>query len=356
MDLRFHWTLSSAGDRNRASKARAQMQALPDFEALVAFCRLAESCGIESLLTAVGFHRPDPIALASALGMHTSRIKFMVAARSGLMAPTTFVQQVNTVGALTNGRICINVVAGHTPAEQAAYGDFLSHDERYARTHEFLTICNALWREDAPVTFSGRHFRVENAKVNIAFPDPNGPEIFIGGASPQAVDLAIAHGQCLWILPEKTDALRAHIAPLLAAGVEPGLMLTIHVRPTREEALQSACDMLTSLAANATETHRAFERRSDSVAWRSTYELARSESQWLTDTLWTGAVPYLGAPSIALVGSPEEVAAAILEYKAIGIAQFLFLGWPDTEAMTIFTRDVLPIVRRKEAGAKASVA
>jgi alkanesulfonate monooxygenase len=357
MDLRFHWTLSSAGDRYRGARDRAQIQAIPDFDALAAFCRHAEDCGIESLLTAIGFHRPDPIALASALGMLTTRIKFMVAARSGLIAPTTFVQQVNTVAALTNGRICLNIVAGHTPAEQAAYGDFLAHDERYARTDEFLTICNALWRGDAPVNFTGRHFRVENAKLNVRFTDPvrSGPEIFIGGASSQAVELAIRHGHCLWILPEKTDALREHIAPLLDAGVEAGLMLTIHVRPTREEALQSACEMIEHLGAKATETHENFEKRSDSVAWRSTYELARGESQWLTETLWTGAVPYMGAPAMALVGSPDQVAAAILDYKAMGISQFLFLGWPDAEAITIFTRDVLPIIRRNEAQAKGDV-
>ena len=350
--------MSSAGDRYRGAADRARMQAIPDFDALVAFCRHAEECGIESLLTAVGFHRPDPIALASALGMLTTRIKFMVAARSGLMAPTTFVQQVNTVAALTNGRICLNIVAGHTPAEQAAYGDFLSHDERYARTDEFMSICNALWRADGPVTFTGRHFRVENAKLAIGFNDlaRRGPEIFIGGASSQARELAIRHGHCLWILPEKTETLRTHIAPLLDAGVEAGLLLTIHVRPTREEALRSACEMVDHLGAKAAENHENFEKKSDSVAWRSTYELARGESQWLTETLWTGAVPYMGAPAIALVGSPAEVAAAILDYKAMGISQFLFLGWPDTEAMTIFTRDVLPIIRRAEAEAKGNVA
>jgi len=350
--------MSSAGDRYRGAMERARQQAVPDLDALVAFCRHAEDCGIESLLTAVGFHRPDPIALASALGMLTTRIKFMVAARSGLMAPTTFVQQVNTVAALTNGRICLNIVAGHTPAEQAAYGDFLSHDERYARTDEFLAICNALWRSDEPVTYAGRHFRVENAKLNLRFTDPNrnGPEIFIGGASSQAVDLAVRHGHCLWVLPEETEKLRRHIAPLLDAGVEAGLMLTIHVRQTREEALQSACEMIEHLGAKAVENHEKFEKRSDSVAWRSTYELARSDSQWLTDALWTGAVPYMGAPAIALLGSPEEVAAAILDYKAMGISQFLFLGWPDTEAMSIFTRDVLPIIRRKEAESKGTAA
>ena len=332
------------------------MQALPDFDALVRFCRQAEECGIESLLTAIGFHRPDPIALASALGMLTTRIKFMVAVRSGLICPTAYVQQVNTVAALTGGRICLNIVAGHTPAEQAAYGDFLPHDERYARTDEFLAVCNALWHGDTPASFDGKYFRIENAKLNLPFVNDEGrraPEIFIGGASAQAAELTIRHGQCLWILPDRTDKLRAHIAPLLAAGVEAGLLISLHVRPTREEAIQSAHEMLESLGKKPLDVHDKFKKKSDSVAWRSAYELA--DSEWITDTLWTGAVPYLGAPAIALVGSPDDVASAILDYRRIGITQYLFMGWPDDQEMAIFARDVLPIVRRREAEEAALV-
>jgi alkanesulfonate monooxygenase len=55
-----------------------------------------------------------------------------------------------------------------------------------------------------------------------------------------------------------------------------------------------------------------------------------------------GAVPYLGAPAIALVGSYEEVAKAIREYEAAGITQFLFMGWPDLEEMRHFSDGVRP--------------
>ena len=66
--------------------------------------------------------------------------------------------------------------------------------------------------------------------------------------------------------------------------------------------------------------------------------------------LWTGAIPYLGAPAIALVGSVEEVADALLEYKRAGVSQFLFLGWPDIDEMTFFSGHVLPLVRERERG------
>src|SRR5437764_12565488 len=125
MGLRFHWSLSSAGEKFRGAQARSAQSATPKLQTLVEFCRHAEDCGIDSLLTAFGFHRPDPIVLAAAVGMATRKIKFMVAVRSGIFSPTAFVQQVNSVATLTNGRICLNVVAGHTPEEPRYYGHFL---------------------------------------------------------------------------------------------------------------------------------------------------------------------------------------------------------------------------------------
>jgi alkanesulfonate monooxygenase len=111
--------MSSAGEKFRGAKARAAV-GIPSIDTLARFCRHAEECEIESLLTAFGFHRPDPLVLASALGMLTSRIKFMVAIRSGVMSPTLFVQQVNSISTITDGRICLKIVAGHTPVEQGS--------------------------------------------------------------------------------------------------------------------------------------------------------------------------------------------------------------------------------------------
>ena len=74
----------------------------------------------------------------------------------------------------------------------------------------------------------------------------------------------------------------------------------------------------------------------------------RAEEEWLAPTLWAGAVRTHGAAAIALVGSSEEVAAAILEYKRAGVSQFIFSGWPKVESMEFFGREVLPLVRRME--------
>ena len=184
MALRFHWSLSQVGDKLRRARATTEMTGLLSLEAQAAFCRRAEECGIESVLMAFGFTRPDPLALSAALGMLTTRIKFMVACRSGIFSPTVFVQQVNTVSALTNGRICLNMVAGHSPHELHYYGDFLAHDERYERTDEFLSVCRAFWQRNGPVNFHGRHYRVEEGRLNTPFvaADRLAPEIYLEGS------------------------------------------------------------------------------------------------------------------------------------------------------------------------------
>ena len=352
MSLRFHWSLSQVGDKFRRANATADMKGLFSFETQIEFCLAAEQSGIDSLLMAFGFTRPDPMVLASALGQQTGRIKFMVACRPGVMSPTVFVQQINTVSALTNGRVHINIVTGHSPHELRYYGDSLEHDQRYERTDEFLGACRAFWRRDGEVNFQGKYYDIQGGKLNTPFVscERTSPEIFLGGNSELAEQLAIRHADCLWRFADTPDNLRSRVPQITAHGTEVGLLVSILARPTREAAVRDAYAMIQSLSAKQAQPFgKEFAQKTDSVAYRSTLELAeRSKSDWLTPWLWTGAIPYLGSPAIALVGGPEEIAAAIMEYKEIGISQFLFMGWPDLDEMTFFGREILPLVREKE--------
>jgi alkanesulfonate monooxygenase len=322
---------------------------LPNLPAQIEFCRRAEESGIDSLLTDFGFSKPDSIVLTAALGMATEKIKFIVAYRSGLLGPTIFVQQLNTLSALIKGRFSLNIVAGHSPEEQRYYGDFLSHDERYARTEEFLSICHALWKRNGNVTFTGKYYQVENARLNIPFisSDRTFPEIFIGGSSPPAEKLAINQGTCWMRIADAPARVREAIQPALAAGIEVGMRMAIVARPSREEAVRAAYLLLESLNVKSSDTQGEYEfvKKSDSTSIKATYGL---ETEWLTPYLWTGAVRHIGAPAIALVGSPEEIAAAIMEYRAVGITQFIFSGWPKLDEMIYFGQEILPLIRKKE--------
>jgi alkanesulfonate monooxygenase len=139
------------------------------------------------------------------------------------------------------------------------------------------------------------------------------------------------------------------VAETLRAGIEVGLVLSMIVRPTREEAVQAASDLIAAAGEEAKDVQREFRARSDSVGFATTHALAERESDWLTPYLWIGAVPYLGPTAISLVGSPQDIADGLFEFRRAGISQFIFQGRPDLETMTAFGRDVLPIVRAREA-------
>lgn len=352
MSLRFHWSLSQVDDKYRRANATTDMKGLFSFEAQIEFCRAAEQNGIESMLMAFGFTRPDPMALSAALGMHTKSIRFMIACRPGVMSPTVFTQQINTVSALTNGRVYINIVTGHTPNELRYYGDsLLGHEEKYERTDEFLSVCKAFWRREQEVNFAGKYYDIQNGRLNTPFVsgERTSPEIFLGGNSEQAERLAVKHANCLWRFADSPENLRQHVPRITKQGIEVGLLVSILVRPTREAAVRDACALIEPLKARQQASGRDFVQKTNSVAYKSTLELAeKSGSDWLTPWLWTGAIPYLGAPAIALVGEPEEIASAIMEYREIGISQFLFMGWPDLDEMVYFGREVLPLIRKKE--------
>jgi alkanesulfonate monooxygenase len=297
-----------------------------------------------------GWSKPDPILLAAALGMSTEKIKFIIAHRSGLTCPTSFVQQVNTLSALINGRFSLNIVAGHSPSEQRGYGDLLSHDERYERTEEFLAVCNAYWGDQDEVNFSGKHYRVEHGKLNTPFisAERTSPELYIAGNSSAAQRLSMTQGSCWMQLPDTPEKVASRSRRVLQQGKEIGIRCAIIGRSTHADAV-SAAQALAAQVGNqfndrGIETD--FVKRSDSVCFNELFELA--DTEWLTPYLWTGAVRSHGAPAVALVGSASEIASAIIEYKNVGVSQFIISGWPKLEEMLFFGKEVLPLVREKE--------
>src|SRR5262249_10850987 len=156
------------------------------------FCRRAEEAGIESVLISYSRYEPEPVVVSCALGEAVDKLKFIIAFRSGLMLPTSFVHQINTLSALIQGRVAINIVAGSSTVEQHGYGDFLSHDERYERTEEFLQVCNSFWRSNGELDFEGKYYQVEKARLNTNFsaPDRSSPEIYVSGHSERSEALA----------------------------------------------------------------------------------------------------------------------------------------------------------------------
>lgn len=356
MTLRFHWMLPKGGEvasgatqtpreaaRYRIESMRADSPApRPDMTGWTHFARQAEESGIESVLISFSRYEPDPFVIACALGQAVKKLKFIIAYRSGLMQPTTFVQQMNTVSALTQGRVSFNIVAGSSSEEQRGYGDFLSHDERYERAEEFLAVCNAFWRGDGDVNFAGKHYQVEQGKLATPFvsPDRQSPEIYVSGHSEPSEQLAYSQGTC-WLRVAEDPA---KIAPVVARARERGigvcLRLCLLCRPTRDEAIAVVESLLPDDKKESTTT-----LKDDSQMYREGGQ--SNGSHWLNRSLWTGLVPHYGPVWTTLLGSPQELAEVFHEYERIGVTEFIMSGWPEVDTVNVFGREVLPLIRRR---------
>lgn len=319
--------------------------AQPEMEGWVHFARQAEKAGIESVLIALNRYEPDPLIISCALGQATTHLKFIAAYRSGLMQPTTFVQQVNTLSGLIQGRIDINIVAGSSTQEQHCYGDFLEHDERYARAGEFLAVCNAFWRANGDVNFDGKYYRVEIGKLHTTFlaPDRKAPEIYISGHSDASEKLAYSQGTCWLRVADTPEKLQPVVARAREHRVRVCLRLGLICRPTREEAINVAESLLP-----ADRNESTISLKNDSQMYKEGAAVG-TDAFWLNRSLWAGLVPHYGPVWTTLLGSPQELAESLLTYKQIGVSEFIFSGWPEVDEVDIFGREVLPRVRNAEA-------
>jgi alkanesulfonate monooxygenase len=105
--------MKTAQETSRVATTKVSSPAaLPDMEGWTRFARCAEDAGIESVLLSFSRYEPDTILIACAMGQFARKLKFIVAYRMGLMQPATFVQQINTLSGVIEGRVSLNIVAG----------------------------------------------------------------------------------------------------------------------------------------------------------------------------------------------------------------------------------------------------
>jgi alkanesulfonate monooxygenase len=370
-DLNVYWFLPSHGD-GRALSRRADAggrtgvhaaQRQPDLAYLTQVAGAVESLGFAGMLVPAGLFCEDPWLLAAALAQRTGRGMFMLAVRPSLLSPVLAAQMVATGQRLTGDRLQLNVVTGGDPQEQARYGDWLEHDERYAQTGEFLAIMRELW-SGRPVDFHGQHFRVKGALLTRPplVPAP----IFVGGSSPAAHQVAGEFGDVYLAWGEPPDQLRALFHNALAAAAEHGRVLSLgtrfHVitRDTATRAWAVADRMVADLDPAMVAAAAQRSGRADSVGQRRMAELHRGRLDHLEvyPNVWTGYSLLRPGPGAALVGDHHEVAERIAEYYALGVRHLILSGQPHLEEAYWFGEGVMPLLRARGllAGAAAGSA
>ena len=357
MTLTFHWFLPTSGDsRNITGGGHGAEVVHRDRRVTTRYLRqivtAAEELGFVGALTPTGLWCDDAWLSTASLLDSTDRLKFLVAFRPGLLAPTLAAQMAATFQNQSGGRLLLNVVTGGEPAEQKAFGDFLSKDERYERTDEFLTIVRKLWAHGDPFDFNGKHLRVEQARL-VSVPDPT-PPIYFGGSSAAAGPVAAGQSDVYLTWGEPPAAVAEKIAWIrkLAddAGrtVRFGIRLHVITRDTSEDAWREAKRLLDALPPETIAKVQEGLRRSESEGQKRMLALhgGRPEDLEIYPNLWAGVGLARGGAGTALVGSHDEVADRIKEYADLGIEEFILSGYPHLEEAYWFGESVLPRLQR----------
>ncbi|KOX06173.1 alkanesulfonate monooxygenase [Streptomyces sp. NRRL B-1140] len=332
-----HGTPATASGRDRP----------PTVAYLSQIARAAEEVGFAGALTPTGAWCEDAWLTTAMVAQHTERLKFLVAFRPGLISPTLAAQMAATFQRQTGGRLLLNVVTGGENKEQRAFGDFLDKDARYRRTGEFLRVVRELW-EGGTVDLQGEHVRVEEAAL-ARVPDPV-PEVYFGGSSPIAGDVAARHADVYltWGEPPAQVAEKiARIRSLAAARgrtLRFGIRLHVITRDTAEQAWGEADRLLDGFDPETVASVQAGLSHSESEGQQRMLALhgGRRDRLEIHPNLWAGIGLVRGGAGTALVGSHDEVAERIKEYHALGIDEFILSGYPHLEEAYWFGEGVLP--------------
>ncbi|WP_405776780.1 LLM class flavin-dependent oxidoreductase [Streptomyces sp. NBC_01538] len=375
MSLTFHWFLPTNGDSRdvvgggHGTPATAFGQNRPPTVAYLSqIARAAEDLGFVGALTPTGAWCEDAWLTTAMVSQHTERLKFLVAFRPGSVSPTLAAQMASTFQRQSGGRLLLNVVTGGESHEQKAYGDFLDKDARYRRTGEFLQIVRELW-EGKTVDLIGEHLRVEDAQL-ARVPDPV-PEVYFGGSSPIAGEIAARHADVYLTWGEPPAQVAEKIAWVRGLAAKQGRTLRfgirLHVitRDTAEAAWAEADRILAGFDPATVRDIQAGLARSESEGQRRMLALhggGNRDGLEIHPNLWAGIGLVRGGAGTAFVGSHDEVADRIAEYHALGIDEFVLSGYPHLEEAYWFGEGVLPrlaargVWRHPVAGAGAAQA
>jgi alkanesulfonate monooxygenase len=323
-----------------------------DLDHIETVARAHEDGGFDRALVAFHSTSPESILIAAHAASVTKRLNLMIAHRPGFTQPTLAARQLATLDQLTRGRVGVHIITGGDDEELRQDGDFLSKDERYERTEEYLDVVRKEWTSDKPFDHHGKYYRFERAFSSVkSWQKPHIP-VYFGGASDAAIAVAGKHADIYALWGETHAQVRDLIGRVRAAAAKHGRSprFSLSLRPilaeTEEKAWKRADEILER--ARALLDKSGFRRTSAPVNSGSLRLLeAAAQGVRLDKRLWTGVAALTGARgnSTALVGTPEQVADALVDYHDLGITTFLIRGFEPLKDAVDYGRSLLPATR-----------
>ncbi len=286
----------------------------------------------------------DAWSTAAALAAVTERLELMVAVRPTFHSPALLAKQAANIDHIGGGgRLSLNVVSSWWASEAAMYGvHFEQHDDRYARTAEWLEVVDRAWKEDH-FSYEGKYYRVEDLVLRPKPVTRPRPPIYAGGESEAAKELIAARCDAYVMHGDPPERVREKVKDMSARRERLGLPPMIYgvagytiVRDSEEEARKEL--------ARITDVRQSAAGYNNYQQWLAGTQLEQRVS------LEDYSVSNRGLRS-GLVGTPEQVAARVEEFEDAGVDLLLLQCSPQLEEMERFAAQV---INRAGAGSAAA--
>ena len=278
----------------------------------------------------------DAWSTAAALAAVTKSLELMVAVRPQYHPPAQLAKQAANIDQISNGRLALNVVSAWWADEARRYGvHFDQHDDRYARTAEWLDVVSGAWREPR-LTHKGSYYSVDELIVEPKPVRRPRPTIYAGGESEKAksliatkCDAYVMHGDPVSHIAPKVADMRARRAKTGLPPMEHGMAAYVIVRDD-ERAAKRELERIT----NVSEGSPGYHNYQD---WLSNTQLESRVS------LEDYSVSNRGLRA-GLVGTAEQVADRVRSFQNAGVDLLLLQCSPQLEEMERFAETVMPLV------------
>ncbi|MGQ4513219.1 LLM class flavin-dependent oxidoreductase [Streptomyces sp. DW26H14] len=348
---------------NNGSETDARTGPAFDKDYTLRLARAHEDHGWDRVLFAYGSGSPDPAPAAAYIASRLDTLQILLAHRPNVSYPTFAAKTFATLDQISDGRLTVHFITGGNDHEQGREGDILTKDERYSRTREYISVVKKIWTTHEAFDHEGEHYSFHDFVSDVFPVQQPRPGVSFGGSSPAALAAGGAEADiyCLWGEPlaKTAEQIESVRAAARAAGrtTPPRIQVAFRpiIAPTEELAWEKAHRTVAAIKERRAGGDAATARRYRTGAPENTGSrrlLAIAESGERFDrALWTPTAAATGGAgnSNALVGTPETVAQALLDYYDLGVDILSARGYDLLGDAIDFGRYVIPLVREEVA-------
>ena len=320
-----------------------------DAEVVAETARIHERAGFDRVLIGYFTDAPDGFLIGAHAASVTERLQFLLAHRPGFVAPPLAARKLATLDQLSGGRLAVHIISGGSEADQAKDGDWTSHEARYRRSAEYLSLLRRNWTEPTPFDHEGEFYRTRGTYSEIRCRQQPYIPIYGGGGSEAAVKALAPHVDVymLWGEPLKDTAVFMDRVRCEAAPQGRSSTFSLSTRPILADTEGKAWDRARAILDRVMANRGGAPAPQRQNVGSKRLLAAAAEAEVHDTCLWTALAAATGAQgnSTALVGTPETVAKALFEYYKLGAASLLIRGYDPRPDAIQYGEELIPRIR-----------